>query len=160
MLTFVRTSELINARWDEIDFENAQWTIPDDRMKMDKSYIIPLSRQSIELFKYFYELHGNREFVFPNRNDPRRTMSNSTILRGLYQLGYKGKLTGHGFRGTAMSVIMEKLGYRYEVADLQLAHAPKDKMQAAYARAIFLDERTKMMQDWADWLDKAGLKGC
>ncbi|MFT7432550.1 MAG: integrase [Alphaproteobacteria bacterium] len=157
MLTFVRTNELINAKWEEIDFENAQWTIPAERMKMSKAHIVPLSKQVLELFKLLHELHGNRDFVFPNQVNPQKTMSNSTILRGLYQLGYKGKLTGHGFRGTAMSAIMEKLGYRYEVVDLQLAHAPKDKMQAAYARATFLPERTKMMQEWADYID--GLKG-
>lgn len=156
MLTFVRTNELIGAKWEEIDFESAQWTIPAERMKTKLPHIVPLSKQSIELFKLLHEIHGNREFVFPNQVNPRKTMSNSTILRGLYQLGYKGKLTGHGFRATAMSAIQEKLGYRYEVVDRQLAHAPKTKVQAAYDRAKFLEERTKMMQEWADWLDDTG----
>jgi integrase len=154
MLTFVRTNELIGARWEEIDFENAQWTIPAERMKMKIPHLVPLSKQVITLFKLLQELHGNSEFVFPNQVNARKTMSNSTILRALYQLGYKGKLTGHGFRATAMSVIMEKLNYRYEVVDLQLAHAPKDKMQAAYARAKFLDERATMMQEWANYIDE------
>lgn len=159
MLTFVRTNELIGARWEEIDFENAQWTIPAERMKMGEAHLVPLSKQVIELFKLLHELHGNREFVFPNQVNAHKTMSNSTILCALYQLGYKGKLTGHGFRATAMSVIMEKLEYRYEVVDLQLAHAPKDKMQAAYARAKFLDERTTMMQEWADYIDNCASTG-
>jgi integrase len=155
MLTFVRTQELIGTRWEEVDFENAQWTIPAERMKMRQPHIVPLSRQALDIFHKLKEINGHREFVFPNYHNPRKTMSNSTILRGLYQLGYQGKLTGHGFRATAMSAIMEKLGYRYEVVDRQLAHAPKTKVQAAYDRAKFLDERTRMMQDWADWLDKA-----
>ncbi len=153
MLTFVRTNELINATWEEIDFENAQWTIPAERMKTRVPHIVPLSKQVLDLFSQLKEMNGHREFVFPNQVNPRKTMSNSTILRGLYQLGYKGKLTGHGFRATAMSTIQEKLGYRYEVVDRQLAHAPKTKVQAAYDRAKFLDERTKMMQEWADYLD-------
>ncbi len=159
MLTFVRTNELINARWEEIDFNNAQWTIPAERMKTRVPHIVPLSTQTLELFRLLYEMHGNREFVFPNQVNPRKTMSNSTILRGLYQLGYKGKLTGHGFRATAMSAIQEKLGYRYEVVDRQLAHAPKTKVQAAYDRAKFLDERTKMMQEWADFIDECASSG-
>jgi len=159
MLTFVRTNELISAKWEEIDFENAQWTIPAERMKTRLPHIVPLSKQTLELFKLLHEMHGNREFVFPNQVNPRKTMSNSTILRGLYQLGYKGKLTGHGFRATAMSTIQEKLGYRYEVVDRQLAHAPKTKVQAAYDRAKFLDERTKMMQEWADYLDECASSG-
>lgn len=158
MLTFVRTQELIGARWKEVDFENAQWTIPAERMKMRQPHIVPLSKQVLDIFKRLQEINGHREFVFPNYHNPRKTMSNSTILRGLYQLGYQGKLTGHGFRATAMSAIMEKLDYRYEVVDRQLAHAPKSKVQAAYDRAKFLDERTKMMQDWADWLDNASNK--
>lgn len=154
MLTFVRTNELINARWEEIDFNNAQWTIPAERMKTRVPHIVPLSRQVLEMLSTLKEMNGHREFVFPNQVNPRKTMSDSTILRGLYQLGYKGKLTGHGFRATAMTAIQEKLGYRYEIVDRQLAHAPKTKVQAAYDRAKFLDERTKMMQEWADWLDK------
>lgn len=153
MLTFVRTGELIGAKWEEIDFTNAQWTIPAERMKTRLPHIVPLSRQALALFEQMKEMNGHREYVFTNYFNPRKSMSNSTILRGLYQLGYKGKLTGHGFRATAMSAIQEKLGYRYEVVDRQLAHAPKTKVQAAYDRAKFLEERTKMMQEWADWLD-------
>lgn len=159
MLTFVRTSELIETEWKEIDFDSAQLIIPGARMKMDQPHIVPLAQQTLEILKELQEINGHSEFVFPNRNDPRRTMSNSTILRAIYQLGYKGKVTGHGFRATAMSTIQEKLGYPYEVADRQLAHAPKTKVQAAYDRAKFLEQRTKMMQDWADYLDEAGAQG-
>lgn len=156
MLTFVRTNELIAARWDEIDFKNAQWTIPSERMKMRQAHIVPLSAQALELFRRMQEINGHREFIFTNHFNPKKHMSNSTILRGIYQLGYKGKLTGHGFRATAMTAIQEKLNYRYEIVDRQLAHAPKTKVQAAYDRAKFLEERTKMMQEWSDWLDAQG----
>ena len=80
-------------------------------------------------------------------------MSNNTILKAIERLGYKGQMTGHGFRALAMSTIKEQLGYRHEVVDRQLAHAPRTKVDAAYDRAQFLDERTKMMQEWADYLD-------
>ena len=79
-------------------------------------------------------------------------MSNNTILSALKGMGYKGRMTGHGFRALAMSAIKEKLNYRHEVIDRQLAHAQKNKIDAAYDRADFLDERTKMMQEWADYI--------
>jgi integrase len=80
-------------------------------------------------------------------------MSNATILRALERMGYKSRMTGHGFRAVAMSTIKERLGYRHEVVDRQLAHMPRNKVDAAYDRAQFLNERRKMMQDWADYLD-------
>ncbi len=80
-------------------------------------------------------------------------MSNATILRALDRMGYKGRMTGHGFRALAMSTIKERLGYRHEVIDRQLAHIPRNKVDAAYDRAQFIDERRTMMQEWADYLD-------
>jgi integrase len=151
--TFVRTSELINAEWTEFDFEGYEWIIPAERMKMRVAHIVPLSRQVAELFKAQKEVAGNSIYVFPNRNHPKKTMSNNTILKALSLLGYKGKATGHGFRALAMTAIKEKLGYRHEVVDRQLAHGQKDKVAAAYDRAQFLDERVKMMQEWSDYLD-------
>lgn len=81
-------------------------------------------------------------------------MSNNTILSALYRMGYRGKTTGHGFRALAMTAIKEKLGYRHEVVDRQLAHAPRNSVDAAYDRAQFLDDRKIMMQEWADYIDK------
>jgi len=80
-------------------------------------------------------------------------MSNGTIIGALYRMGYKGKATGHGFRALAMTTIMEKLGYRYEVPNCQLAHSKGDSVKAAYDRTQFLDERKIMMQEWADYID-------
>jgi integrase len=159
MLTFVRTSELINARWEEFDLEGAEWVIPAERMKMRRTHIIPLSRQALDILKELRGVNGNREYVFASLAKPRRPMSNNTILFALGRLGYKGRATGHGFRALAMSTIKEKLGYRHEVVDRQLAHAPRNKVDAAYDRAQFLDERRKMMQKWADYLDRVGQSG-
>lgn len=154
MLTFVRTSELINARWEEIDLEKRVWVIPAERMKMNREHIVPLSRQAIEILKMQCELSGHRDLVFPSSVKPRKAMSNNTILGAIKRLGYKGRMTGHGFRALAMSAIKQELGYRHEVVDRQLAHVPKNKIDRAYDRAMFLEDRKVMMQEWADYIDR------
>lgn len=153
MLTFVRTSELIAAKWEEINFEEKRWVIPAHRMKMRQAHIVPLSNQSLAILAELKELSGDREWVFPSQINPRKHMSNSTILKALERMGYKGQATGHGFRALAMSTIKEKLGYRHEVIDRQLAHAHRSKVDAAYDRAKFLDERIIMMRNWADYIE-------
>lgn len=153
MLTFVRTGELIKAQWSEIDFEGKTWIIPAKRMKMKKDHIVPLSRQTLEILQELREIHSHPDFLFPSRNNRKNHMSNNTILMALDRMGYRGKMTGHGFRALAMSTIMEKLGYRHEVPDAQLAHAKKGDVNRAYDRAKFIDERIIMMQRWADYLD-------
>lgn len=155
MLTFVRTKELIEATWDEFDLENAQWVIPAHRMKMRNEHVVPLSNQALEILKELKERNYKWDWIFPGHHSPRKHMSNNTILKGLDRLGFKGRMTGHGFRALAMSTIKEKLGYRHEVIDRQLAHAPQSMVQRAYDRAQFLDERKVMMQEWADYLDNA-----
>lgn len=155
LLTFVRTSELIGARWEEFDLEAAIWIIPGERMKMGKDHIVPLSRQALNHFQTLREIAPTGDYVFPHYSDPARHMSNGTINKVITTLGFKDKTTGHGFRALAMSTIKEQLGYRHEVVDRQLAHAHKSKVDAAYDRAQFLDERRKMMQDWADYIDQA-----
>jgi integrase len=155
MLTFVRTSELINATWDEFDLESGTWQIPGWRMKMRNPHIVPLSRQVVTLLreqKKEFE-HLNTDWVFPSTVKPRNSISNNTVLFAIGRMGYKGRMTGHGFRALAMSNIKEKLGYRHEVVDRQLAHAHRNKIDRAYDRAQFLDERRKMMQEWADYMD-------
>ncbi len=159
MLTFVRTGEMIGAKWSEFDLEQKQWLVPAERMKMDKEHIVPLSRQAIEILKELREIHNHPVFVFPSRGDRNKTMSNNTILMALDRMGYRGKMTGHGFRALAMSTIMEKLHYRHEVPDAQLAHAKRGDVARAYDRAKFLSERTKMMQEWADYLDNIAQGG-
>lgn len=153
MLTFVRTSELIEARWEEIDLDKAEWIIPAERMKMGKEHFVPLSRQSIEILKDQQELSSHRELVFPSNVKPQKSISNNTILGAIKRLGYQGRMTGHGFRALAMGVIKQELGWRHEVVDRQLAHTPKNKIDKAYDRAPFIEERKKMMQEFADYID-------
>ncbi len=160
MLTFVRTSELINATWDEFDFENRVWEIPGWRMKMRNPHIVPLSSQAIEILKEQKKEVGHlkTDWVFPSQVRHKNPISNNTILFAIGRMGYKKRMTGHGFRALAMSNIKEKLGYRHEVVDRQLAHAHKSKIDRAYDRAQFLDERKRMMQEWADYIDTLAVK--
>lgn len=161
LLIFVRTSELIETPWSEIDFDKGEWIIPWQRMKRGKLTVNPdmtnhhvcLSRQALTLLRELHAITGHRNYLFPNQRDPKKPMSNNTLLVTLERMGYKGRMTGHGFRALAMSTIKEQLSYRHEVVDRQLAHAPKDKVASAYDRAKFLDERKVMMQAWADYLD-------
>ena len=123
MLTFVRTSELIGMRWSEIDYETKQWIIPAERMKMKRAHIVPLCTQVLAIFDELKQLTMQNEFVFPSQTRPKNHMSNNTMLKALERMAYKGEMTGHGFRSLAMSTIKEKLGWRHEVVDRQLAHA-------------------------------------
>lgn len=159
MLTFTRTTELIHSKWEEFDLEEGMWQIPAERMKMGNPHLVPLSKQVIALLKEQKEETGHMKtpWVFPGQVSPLEPMSNNTILFGIGRLGYKGRMTGHGFRALAMSTIKEKLGYRHEVVDRQLAHAPRSKVDRAYDRAQFLSDRKKMMQEWADYLDTVSI---
>lgn len=157
MLTFVRTGEMIKAEWDEFDLDSKSWLIPANRMKMKKEHIVPLSAQAMEILKEIRKLHNHPKYVFPSRLSHNKHMSNNTVLMAIKRMGYAGKMTGHGFRALAMSTIMEKLGYRHEVPDAQLAHGKKGDVAKAYERAKFLEERTVMMQKWADYLDNIEL---
>jgi integrase len=161
MLTFVRTSELTTTEWAEIDLENESWVIPWQRMKMGKKKINPrkvdhhvfLPRQGWELLRELRTITGNNKYLFPNQRDHEQPATNFGILAALKRMGYSGKMTGHGFRSLAMGVIKERLGYRHEVVDRQLSHASGDTYGEAYDRALFLDERKIMMQQYADYLD-------
>lgn len=150
MLTFVRTGELIKAKWDEISFEDKKWYIGGKRMKMKKDHIVPLSNRAIDILNELRNIGYQGEYIFPSLREPRRHMSNNTILVALRRMGYAGIMTGHGFRSLAMSTIKEVLNYRHEVVDRQLAHAHKNEIDAAYDRALFLREREVMMQEWSD----------
>lgn len=153
MLTFVRTSELIFAQWNEFDLEKSVWVIPAHRMKMKRQHIVPLSLQAIGILKELGDKFGYEGYILPSLVKRNKPISNNTILKALNNLGYGGIMTGHGFRALAMSAIKEKLGYRHEVVDRQLAHLPKNRVDQAYDRATFISERAKMMQEWADYID-------
>jgi integrase len=150
-LTFVRTGELIGATWTEIDREAALWIIPAARMKARAEHLVPLTRQAMAILDELRELCRGSHFVFPGRNRDK-PISNNTMLFALYRLGYKGKMTGHGFRAVASTILNEQ-GWRPDVIERQLAHAERNEVRGAYNRAEYLPERIKLMQAWADYVD-------
>lgn len=155
ILTFVRTSEIRGCRWSEIDFENAVWRIPAERMKMAKDHVVPLSRQALELLQSIRNKADlNFEYVFPNSRSKRKVMSENAMLYCVYRLGFKGKTTVHGFRSSASTILNESGLFRADVIERQLAHVDGNTTRSSYNRAMYLDERREMMQWWADRLDQ------
>ena len=151
-LTFVRTSELIHATWDEFDLDAAEWRIPAQRMKMRTPHIVPLSRQAVDQLRCLEVLRNLSPYVFPGERDHERPMSNNTILGALERMGYKHRMTGHGFRGIA-STLLHELSFPHAHIELQLAHQERNAVSASYNHATYLPERRMMMQAWADQLD-------
>lgn len=152
-LTFVRTSELIGAKWEEIDWDKAEWHIPKERMKMKRPHVVPLAAQTIDILKDLHKMTGGKEYLFYSPASKSKHISNGTVLMALRRMGYERSMTGHGFRTMASTILNEK-GYAPDVIERQLAHADKDKIRSAYNRAEYMEERKKMMQDYADILDQ------
>lgn len=155
MLTWVRTGELRGARWPEFNFDKGEWRIPAERMKGGIEHVVPLPSQAIAALEELRAITGKRDHLFPNEHDPRAPMSENTIIYALYRMGYRGRATGHGFRGTA-STVMNEQGWNKDWIERQLAHVEKDKVRSAYNFAEYLPERRKMLQAWADYL--AGIR--
>jgi integrase len=151
-LTFVRTGELIGARWVEFNLDAARWDIPAERMKMKTPHIVPLCPQAIDVLRTLHTVTGGRELLFPGERDHAKPMSNNTILGALDRMGYKGKMTGHGFRGVASTVLHEQ-GFDHQHIELQLAHMERNAVSAAYNHALYLPQRAKMMAWWGEYLD-------
>jgi len=124
---------------------------------MGTDHIVPLSRQAITILHHMQKFHGGRPFVFPNTRRPDDSITGTTINRLIELIGFKGVVSGHGFRSTA-STILHELGYPEKVIEIQLAHLERNKVKAAYNHAQYMDERRTMMQDWSDFLDQQRLK--
>ena len=165
LLTFVRSGELRGARWEEFDFEDKVWRISADRMKMGNEHLVPLSRQALELIELLKGMTGNYDLVFPSERDRSREMSDNTMRRAIFKLGYDGthegksKAVPHGFRATASSILNET-GFNPDAIERQLAHMERNSVRAAYTyHARYLDERRTMMQWWADYLEEMRVSG-
>jgi len=150
LLTMTRTSETRFARSDEIDWKERLWKIPGERMKMGRPHWVPLSRQAMAILDEAKEFGG--EYLFPSPIRRGRALSENAILYALYDLGYRGKLTGHGFRATASTILNER-GYHTLAIERQLAHVDQNTVRASYNHAEFLNERRELLQAWADLLD-------
>ncbi len=151
-LTFVRTKEMIHAEWEEFDEKAAEWRVPAERMKMRDPHVVPLSRQALDVLAQLRAMNGQHRFVFYSVQG-RSHISNNTMLYALYRMGYKSRMTGHGFRGLAATALRE-LGYGRDVVERQMAHAERNQVTAAYVHAEYLPERRRMMQAWGDHLDR------
>jgi integrase len=152
-LVFVRPGELRHARWTDIDLEAAEWRYT--VTKTDTQHIVPLSRQAVEILKELQPLTGRGQYVFPGARSTARPMSDNAILAAMRRMGIgKEEMSGHGFRAMARTILDEVLGFRPDYIEHQLAHAVRDPNGRAYNRTAHLPERRKMMQEWADYLDK------
>ena len=149
--TFVRTGELRNARWDEIDLAEKLWRISGEKMKSGKPHIVPLSDQVVGLLEDLKRFSGNQENLFPNTRRPETVMSATTINHVLERIGLKG-FSGHGFRSTAATILRE-MGFDDDLVELQLAHSDANKTRASYNHALKLAPRSAMMQSWSDAID-------
>ena len=142
-------------RWDEVDLEKGLWTIPAGREGMKRGYfhVTPLPIQAIAMLRDVFLQTGTFEFVFIGRNDPKKPVSDGAVNALLKRLGYHGRQTSHGFRHLISTALNEQ-GYEKDWVERQLAHGDPDKIRSIYNEAIYLEPRRKMMQDWADYLDK------
>lgn len=153
-LVFVRPGELRKAEWKEIDWDKSEWIIPAERMKMREKHIVPLSCQALEVLQEIQPFTGEGKYIFPSPRTWERPMSDNAILSALRRMGYTGdQMTGHGFRSMASTLLNEQ-GWNRDAIERQLAHAERDEIRAAYNYAQYLPERRKMMQSWADYLDR------
>jgi integrase len=156
ILTAVRPGELRHMEWSEVDLQAATWIIPADKMKGGADHIVPLSTQAVAILSELQPLTGSGRYVFPSARTPNgsRPMSNNAVLAALRRMGYgTEEMSGHGVRAIFRTLGDEVLRERVEHLEMQLAHAVKDVHGTAYNRTKFLEDRTAMMQRWADYLD-------
>ncbi len=168
LLVFIRSSELRFARWEEIDFTNAMWTIPSERQpiegvkfsyrgsKMRTPHLVPLSEQAINILKQIQQLSGDHELIFIGDHNPRKPMSENTVNNALRAMGYdtKTEVCGHGFRTMACSSLIESGIWSKDAVERQMSHQERNSVRAAYIhKAEHLEERRLMVQWWADYLD-------
>ena len=174
LLIFIRSSELRFARWSEIDFDTAMWTIPAEReaiegvkhsqrgAKMRTPHLVPLSHQALAILKQVHKLSGERDFVFVGDHNPRKPMSENTVNKALRVMGYDTKIEvcGHGFRTMACSSLIESGLWSKDAVERQMSHQERNSVRAAYIhKAEHLEERRLMVQWWADFLDANRKKG-
>jgi integrase len=161
IFTFTRSGEIRGATWDEFDFKKSIWKIPAERMKMGTEHLVPLSKQALSVLVKVQEISGIEKLLFPMKSNRNKPMSDNTMRCAMRRMGYDGehesksKATPHGFRANASSILNEK-GFNPDAIERQLSHMERNSVRAAYIHhARYKEERTEMMQWWADYLDKA-----
>ena len=152
-MVFVRPGELRTARWEHVDLDKAEWRFTTSKTGMP--HIVPLARQVVAILNDLHPFTCESPFVFPSVRSRARPMSECAILAAMRSIGLtKEEISGHGFRATARTLLEENLGFRYDIIEQQLGHAVRDPHGRAYNRTMFLEDRRRMMQDWADYLEK------
>ena len=151
ILTAARSGEVRGATWKEIDLNKKIWTVPAERMKMRSIHIVPLSEQALAILNQIKILYGDKGLIFPGIHYPEKPISENTMLYGLYRIGYHSKATMHGFRAL-FSTIANENGFNPDAIERQLAHKEKNAVRAAYHRAEYLQERTRLMEWWGEHL--------
>ena len=156
-LVFVRPGELRQAKWKDINLDTGEWRYLVSKTNTD--HLVPLSTQAINILKTIHPFSGHGEFVFQNGHSPRRPMSEAAVNAALKRMGYdtKNEITGHGFRAMARTILHERLNIDPHIIEHQLAHTVPDNLGGAYNRTRFIEQRTAMMQRWADYLDEIKL---
>ena len=153
-LTFVRSSELRLAEWSEINLEDAIWRIPPEKMKMRRPHLVPLSRQALSLLRELEPFRRRGDLIFPSQRDAEKPLTSEGLRNALIRMGYDRKtMCVHGFRAMARTLLHERLHFSPDAIEAQRAHSVPDRLGCAYNRAQHLEERIRMMQEWADYLD-------
>lgn len=160
-ILFQRPGNLRTMRWADLDLDAALWSIPSEDMKRTKAekingqaHVVPLPRQAVDILRDIQKLTGDREWVFPGLRDWRKPMSEAGVSAALHAMGYKGIHTWHGYRATGRTILRQVLKYTKDVIEAQLAHTGQITHGGAYDRTTHLEDRTDMLQVWADYLDK------
>lgn len=151
--TMVRPGEAAGTRWDEIDIEKKEWTIPAERMKKKKAHIVPLSPQALRLLDVLKPVSGNRDYTFPSDHNPRKPANSQSANRALARMGFHGRLVSHGLRALASTTLNEQ-SFDSDVIEAALAHVDKNSIRAAYNRSVYLERRRTMMNWWSEHIEK------
>src|SRR5690606_20321284 len=151
--TFVRTQELRLMEWSDVDYKTKILHIPAEKMKMDRTHLVPLTPQTIKILQEIKAKCFSDKYVFFNTTT-RKPYSTNAFITALWRMGYKGRMTGHGFRGLASTTLHEQ-EFMHEAIELQLAHEKENKISKAYNGAQHLKYRTDMMNKWANFIDNA-----
>lgn len=158
LYTFARPGEVRHAEWSEVDWDNALWRIPAEKMKLRREHLVPLSQQVVKVLHEIQALTGQGKYIFPGRG-VARPLSENAITAALRYMGYdERQMTAHGFR-TIASTLLHEQGWASDVIERQLAHAERNAVRGAYNRAEYLDERRRLMQHWSDYLDRLAIGG-
>ena len=165
-MLFQRPGNLRTMRWADLDLDKALWAIPSDDMKRTKAqkingqaHVVSLPRQAVEILRDMQKLTGDGEYVFTGLRDHKAPMSEAAVSAALAAMGYKGRHTWHGYRATGRTILRQVLKFPVDVIEAQLAHKGQITHGGAYDRATHLEERTPMLQTWADYLDKLRIGG-